>query len=386
MIAPPWLRIPPEGYGGIENVLTGLVDGLMKQGVEVELFTTGDSTIKATKRHWLYKTGQYDQIHKPQYDALPISIAHLQYALNIIKDDGGFDIIHDHNGFIGPLLFYNIRSEFPPVIHTLHGPPFTTPDRLKMGLPDNLLMWKQFKKPDGLHLVPISEALAKTAPPNLKKQMLPAVHNAVIASDFPFSDKKEDYFITLARFHPEKGQHIAVRACVELGAHLKMAGGVNDISNARKLILEIGNPLSEYRADIAFRYFSDNIFPYLEPGSIEHLGEVQGERKLKLIAKAKALLFPIQWDEPFGMAPIEALACGTPVVTMARGALPEIIEHGVNGFLAKNEREFKHYMTRVDEIDPAACRESVEKKFSAETMVERYLERYKTVIEMHKNR
>lgn len=386
MIAPPWLPIPPEGYGGIENVLAGLVPELIKLGVEVELFSTGDSKIKATKKHWLYKTGQYDQIHKPQYDVLPITIAHLQHALNIIKEDGGFDIIHDHNGFIGPLLFYNVHSGFPPVVHTLHGPPFTTPDRLKMGIPDNSLMWKQFKNPNGLHIVPISEALAKTAPANLKKQMMPAVHNAVSASDFPFSDKKENYFITLARFHPEKGQHIAVRACEELGENLKMAGGVNNIASPKKLILELGNPLSEYRADIAFRYFSDNIFPHLEPGSIEHLGEVQGERKLNLIKKAKALLFPIQWDEPFGMAPIEALACGTPVITMARGALPEIIEHGVNGFLAKNGKEFKRYMTRIGEIDPAACRESVENKFSAQTMAERYLEHYKTIIKTHKKR
>lgn len=380
MIAPPWLPIPPKGYGGIENVLAGLVPELMKLGAEVELFATGDSKIKATKRHWIYKTGQYGQIHKPQYDALPISIAHLQYALNIIKEDGAFDVIHDHNGFIGPLLFYNIDSGLPPVIHTLHGPPFSKPDRRSLDIPDNLLMWRQFKKTKGLRLVPISKALAKAAPRNLKAQLLPAVHNAVIVDDFPFSGKKDDYFITLARFHPEKGQHIAVKACVELGLPLKMAGGVNDIMSAKQLILELGNPLSQYRTDIAFRYFSDNIFPYLEPAWIEHLGEVQGNRKLNLIKKAKALLFPIQWEEPFGMAAIEALACGTPVIAMARGALPEIIEHGVNGFLAKNQTEFKHYMTKIGGIDPAACRASVKQRFSAEIMAKKYLKLYESLI------
>lgn len=383
MIAPPWLPIPPDGYGGIENVLVGLVSGLMDLGVEVELFTTGDSTIKATKKHWIYKTGQYDQIHKPQYDAMPISVAHLQFALNVISDDGGFDIIHDHNGFIGPLVFENAHASLPPAIHTLHGPPFTTPDRLTFGLPDNLAMWKQLRPTGRLYLVPISKALAKTAPRNLKRLMLPAVHNAVVADYFPFSDKKDDYFITLARFHPDKGQHIAVQACLELGERLKMAGGVNDIFSARKLTLELANPLSHYRSDVAFRYFSDKIFPFLDNGDIKHLGDVKGERKLTLIKKSKGLLFPIQWDEPFGMAPIEALACGTPVVAMARGALPEIIEHGVNGFLANNEKEFKYYMTKVGEIDPAACRKSVEKKFAASTMAKRYLERYETVIAKH---
>jgi glycosyltransferase involved in cell wall biosynthesis len=149
--------------------------------------------------------------------------------------------------------------------------------------------------------------------------------------------------------------------------------------------MELANPLSTYRGLSDFRYYSDKIFPFLDHGKIDYVGEVSGDRKLKFIGQAKALLFPIQWDEPFGMAPIEALACGTPVIAMARGALPEIIEHGVNGFLAKTEAEFKHYMTRIDEIDPAACRKSVEDKFSASLMAKRYLERYEAAIASSKS-
>jgi glycosyltransferase involved in cell wall biosynthesis len=106
---------------------------------------------------------------------------------------------------------------------------------------------------------------------------------------------------------------------------------------------------------------------------------------MKFISHAKALLFPITWDEPFGMAVIEALACGTPVIAMNRGAMPEIIEHGVNGFLADTEEEFAEYMERVDEIDPAVCRASVERKFSASAMADAYIARYKEVIELKKN-
>ncbi|HUC88302.1 MAG TPA: glycosyltransferase family 4 protein [Candidatus Binatia bacterium] len=380
MIAPPWLAVPPTGYGGIENVLAVLVPELLNLGVEVELFTTGDSTVKATKKHWLYPNGQYDQIHKPQYEAVPISLAHLMFTLNKVEDDGGFDLIHDHLGFLGPAVLAYACRNLPPAIHTLHGPPFTTEDRIDLGIPDNLPMWRQFRQNSQLYFVGISKALCKTAPPNLKKLMLDPVHNAVDASQFPFVKDKDDYFITLARFHPEKGQAIAVKACLELGYKLKMAGGVNDIMDPSNLMLEIGNPLSRYRSLMDFRYFSDEIFPYLLDNKIEHLGEIRGADKLKVISHAKALLFPIQWEEPFGMAPIEALACGTPVVAMARGALPEIIEHGVNGFLAHNVKEFKHYMTRVDEIDPAKCRESVEKNFSAKVMAKNYLDRYKTVI------
>ena len=381
MIAPPWLAVPPTGYGGIENVINALVPELLKLGVEVELFTTGDATVKATKKHWLYPNGQYDQIHKPQYDSMPISLAQLMFALNTIKDDGSFDIIHDHNGFLGPAVLNYACRELPPAIHTLHGPPSTTPDRLELGLPDNLPMWRQFRETGRFFFVGISEALSRSVPPNLKKLMLPAVYNAVDVKHFPFVDKKDDYFITLARFHPDKGQDIAVRACLELGYQLKMAGGVGDITKHAALMLEIGNPLSNYRSLLDFRYFSDQIFPYLLDDKIEYVGEVSGKYKLEFISHAKALLFPIQWDEPFGMAPIEALACGTPVVAMSRGALPEIIEHGVNGFLANNEKEFKHYMTLVDEIDPAKCRESVKRNFSASIMAKNYLERYQTVLQ-----
>jgi glycosyltransferase involved in cell wall biosynthesis len=112
---------------------------------------------------------------------------------------------------------------------------------------------------------------------------------------------------------------------------------------------------------------------------------MSGKQKAKFIAEAKALLFPIEWDEPFGMAVIEALASGTPVVAMNRGAMPEIIDHGVTGFLANNEAEFFEYANRVDEIDPAACRKAVEEKFSADKMAKAYLERYKQVIERASN-
>ncbi len=383
MIAPPWLPIPPEGYGGIENVLDALVPELLSLGVEVELFTVGDSKIRATKNHWIYEHGQYDKIHRPPFDAtIPISLSQLMFALNTIKKDGGFDLIHDHIGYLGPAVLTYACDKLPPAIHTLHGPPFTTEDRLKLGIPDNFPLWRQFHKTNRFFFVPISKALRSPAPANMKKLMLPPVYNGVNVNNFPFVTKKSDYFITLARFHPDKGQHIAVQACLEQGARLKMAGGVGDLMSAKKLILEIGNPLSTYRSLLDFRYFSDKIFPFLQSGQIEHVGEVSGQHKLEFISKARALLFPIEWNEPFGMAAIEALACGTPVVSMARGALPEIITHGVNGYLANTEKEFKFYMRKIDEIDPAACRQSVERKFSGRVMAKNYLARYQKVLAM----
>jgi glycosyltransferase involved in cell wall biosynthesis len=231
-----------------------------------------------------------------------------------------------------------------------------------------------------VHIVPISQALANAAPKELRPRLMPVVHNSVNVNQFPFVADKQDYFITLARFHPEKGQALAVQACLKLGQRLKMLGSVAGIASPKKVLLELANPLSELRGLTDFRYYSDRIFPHLQEGLIEHLGDVSGQAKLDVISNAQALLFPIQWEEPFGMAAIEALACGTPVISMARGALPEIIEHGVNGFLAHNMKEFMQYMRRIDQIDPAACRQSVVRKFSAPVLAKKYLQRYKTVL------
>lgn len=385
MLAPPWLPIPPQGYGGIENVIDALVPELIKLGVEVDLYTAGDTACQATKIFSLYNDAQYKHIHLPQYESLPISIAHLLYAINMIQKDGNYDIIHDHNGFLGPAVFSYSTTDLPPVIHTIHGPPFMSGKRLRNGVPDNALMWEQFKDTKRFYVVGISNALMRYAPKRLKSITLPPVYNAVDLNKFPFEAKKNGHFITLARFNPDKGQSIAIRACLELGYQLKMAGTVSDIRTNKKVMLELANPLSPYRNLLDFRYFSDQIFPHLLEDQIEYVGEVGGQRKLQFIGKAKALLFPIQWEEPFGMSVIESLACGTPVIAMAKGAMNEIIEHGVNGFLAKNYEEFKYYIDKVDEIDPAACRESVRKRFSATTMAQEYLKRYQRVIQLNQS-
>ncbi len=380
MIAPPWLAIPPNGYGGIENVLAALIPALMDLGVEIDLFTVGDTTIKATRKHWLFQEGQYNFIHKPIYDSLPVAIAHMMFAINYIKAKGNFDIVHCHNGFIGPFAWSLIDSAFPPVLHTLHGPPFTTQDRLDIGLPDNLPMWRELGKNTRISIVGISKAIMAHAPKELRPHILEPVHNGIDVSQFSYSDKKQNYFATLARFHPDKGQHIAIKLCLEGRYRLKMAGLVGDMTRFKQVLLELANPASHYRNIVDFRYFSDRIFPHLSSGQIEYLGDLAGNRKQRFLSHAKALLFPIQWDEPFGMAPLEALACGTPVIAMNRGAMPEIIEHGVNGFLANNEHEMLDYMKRVNEIDPAACRQSAEEKFSARHMAEEYIKRYRQIL------
>ena len=387
MIAPPWLALPIKGYGGIELVIESLVYGLKQQGVEVELFGNGAHKMRGIKTHSLYKTEQFINIHRPYYEVLPLLQAHLEFALNKIREDGRFDIIHDHNPLIGPSFFALATSDkkIPPTLHTLHGPPFSSKETLDLGIPDNRPQLEQLRDMHRMYMVAISDAMAKTAPAAVKDHMLPAVHNAIRLDQFPFEQNKRDYYITLARFTPDKGQHIAVKYAIKFNKRLRMAGTVAGIGSNRRLLLELANPISSYRTNQEFRYYSDKILPsILLHRKISYSGNLSGTRKMQFISRAKALLFPIDWDEPFGMAVIEALACGTPVVAMNRGAMPEIIEHGVNGFLATTEKEFAEYMLRVNEIDPQLCRESVERKFSAETMAINYIERYKEVLRRSK--
>ena len=389
MIAPPWLALPIKGYGGIELVIQGIVDGLVERGVDVTLFANGAHKIRGVKTHSLYKTEQFENIHRPYYEVMPVLQSHMQFAFNKILEDGKFDIIHDHNPLVGPVLLSMATKlkGMPPALHTFHGPPFSSKESIASGVPDNRKPLEQMTDMGKMYMTCISEAMAKTVPSNIKPHILPAVHNAIEVDQFPLVKEKKNYFITLARFTPDKAQHVAIKLCLRMKARLRMAGTVSGISSNRKLLFELSNPLSPYRTSTEFKYYRNKIQPkVLRSRLISYSGNLSGEKKMKFLSEAKALLFPIDWEEPFGMAVIEALACGTPVVAMKRGAMPEIIEHGKTGFLAKNEEEFYEYMQRVDEIDPEDCRRSVEEKFSASAMAEQYLDRYKEVIKLAKKK
>jgi glycosyltransferase involved in cell wall biosynthesis len=379
MIAPPWLALPIKGYGGIELVVQSIVSELRKQDIEVVLYANGARKMRGVPTRSLYKKETLEMIDLPYYDApLQIMQAHLHFALQDIEKDGKFDIVHDHNPYVGP-SFFSLASRIkniPPVLHTFHGPPFAT----EIGPADNRLQLEHMNL-GRLFMVCISDAMAAEAPSQITKHLLPAVHNAIDVSEFPFVEQKKEYYITLGRFTRDKGQHLAVKFAMKNKKRLRMAGTVAGMGSTRRVFLELSNPLSPYRKNEEFRYFSDEIWKsVLQYPRITYVGNLSGRVKKTFLANAKALLFPIQWEEPFGMAVIEALACGTPVVAMNRGAMPEIIQHGVNGFLANNEKEFEEYALRVNEIDPAACRKSVEEHFSSRAMADEYIARYHEVL------
>jgi len=379
IIAPPWLSLYPGCYYGIEIVVQNLASTLYRMGHHVELFTVGGSKTRVDKIYWYHKEDQYKHIHRPYYETSSIILAHIQYALNIIRNKGYFDIVHDHNSYLGPAVMAN-AYDLPPVLHTLHEP-FTNKIALEKGLPNNKEMFEQFKYIKNLYFNGVSKAQIRPAPKAIKNRIKGVVYNGINLDDYKYSAEKDDYYIFVGSMTQEKGVDVAARICFELGLKLKMAGTIGgDIKSPSALRKQLLKKVRRAREDQFFAFFKQQVQSYLRARQIQYIGSVSGEAKKELYSKAKAFLNPIDRDEPFGMAVVDALASGTPVVTYRRGAMPEIIRHGFNGFLANNYREFKQYVKRSGEIDPENCRKSVEKRFSAEVMADSYINLYRRII------
>ena len=226
----------------------------------------------------------------------------------------------------------------------------------------------------------VSNAQLATAPANLRSQSLGAVHLGVDLAAHRFrADKGEDYLV-LGRVTPFKGQDVAARICKELGLPLVLAGPVAGVASPGELSAALEDPASPLHGYGDVRHYLDAVRPFEDGERIRWVGTVGGADKDELVGRARAVLMPISWEEPGATAALEALACGTPVVATRRGALPEIIEHGRNGFLADDESQFAQLLPRAGEIDPADCRRSVAERFSAGVMAEGYLRLYREVL------
>ena len=343
--------------------MAALIDELAANGVDITLYSVRASRTPASKHKWFFEDEQYSHLQQPLYTNAPIALAQPLGALLDIREAGDFDIIHDHNRFFGPALMALAGDDMPPLLHTMHENPV-------LSLLGRL---------DRVWFSSISHALLRGVPAEVRAKTVGVVHNAVDLRQLRFEPLKGDYFCTLGRFSKAKGQATAARLCHRIGAKLRMAGGIAGINKLEQLKKAVCDPDTQ-PINPDFAYFSKQVLPMLDKPDIEYVGEVAGRQKSKFLGEAKALLFPIDWEEPFGMAVIEALACGTPVVAMKRGAMPEIIEHGINGWLAENEDEFLHYMQRVDEINPRACRRSVERRFTPRIMAQGYLKHYQQVL------
>lgn len=380
--AGPWLPVPPSGYGGVETMLMYLIGELRGRGHRVILGTVGQSDIKVDQQESVFWEGQHPQIDAPYSDAVWVAHQHMHKMLSVIRETESIDVVHDLLEIVGPTLLAELGPGAPPVLHTLQW---------------NLRVHQEFYRDfDGRGRVffnGISEPQMEAAVGNLRDRHLEVVHNGVDVNDFSFREDKDEYVITLARFARDKGQDVAARVCERLRLPLLMAGTVGGIASPGRLQSELSRRDSPFHDYKDVKYYCRSVRPYerrylVRPWRgkdrrIAWIGSVGGQDKRDLVAGAKALLMPIRWEEPFGMAVIEALASGTPVVAMRRGAMPLVIEHGYNGFLADDEQEFQECLQRVraGEIKPENCRRSVEERFSATRMAERYVRLYEQVIE-----
>jgi glycosyltransferase involved in cell wall biosynthesis len=369
MNAGPWLPVPPGGYGGIENIVGWLVPELRRRhDVRVILATVDQSTLPVDEKLALFDEGMFHCLAAPYRDSVGVAHAHMQHVIANLPGRG-VDLIHDHLEVVGPSMLSVLGDACPPTLQTLH-----------WDLSKHPKFYSTFKGKGRIFFNAVSNAHQGTAPENLRDQIIKAVNLAVDVDAYRLEPEKDDYYLTLFRFTQVKGIDIAARICKELGVRLRMAGPVAGIPDRERLDQELADPDSPYHSRLDVQYYLGSVQPYEDGDRIVWVGTVDGPEKQRLLGRAKALLAPIQWEEPGGTAMLEALACGTPVIGMRRGALTDIIEHGKNGFLCDDEAEFASYLPRAHEIDPNACRRSAEARFSVPTMADAYVELYHEVL------
>lgn len=335
-VAPLVERVPPPAYGGTEAVVSLLTDELVRRGHEVVLRASGDSITLAELRS-VYPRALRTQ--KGIGSVVPYELAHVSDAL---RDAPEFDIIHNHTGEM-LMSFANLVDT--PMLTTTHG----------NLTPDSRFIWGRYK---GFYNT-ISHSQARYIAGFPNAQFVGVVHNAIDVKSFPFQAQKDDYLLDLARVSPEKGTHIAIEVARRAGMPLIVAGKVDGVD---------------------VEYFRDVVEPLIDGRQIRFLGEADGSTKRALYARARALLAPITWEEPFGLVMPEALACGTPVIAFARGAAPEIIVDGETGFLVDTIDEMVEAIGRLDEIDPRRCREHIEQHFDVPVMTDAYLAVYGRIV------
>jgi glycosyltransferase involved in cell wall biosynthesis len=343
LVAPPWFPVPPEGYGGIERVVYLLGRGLKQLGHDVTVFgrrgrVSRLKTVDLVKGDWSHRLLGPDHM-----------VLWLDYMTRVYRmlRQGNYDLIHEHNEAIG-ITVASLVCRSAPTLVTLHGEISPAFAQLLKGTDCSV------------GLVAISDAQKRTTNGLRWAGM---VHNAVETDDIegPFPTSRKEYLIQLARLNPEKGQHLAIQAARRLKLPLILAGKLDTNSASRK-------------------YFRDRIEPHLGNG-VRWIRDLRGRNKWRLLAGAKAMLFPIQWEEPFGLAMAEAMVVGTPVIAFPRGAAPELVEDGLTGFIVRNVSEMVSAFKRVDEIDPELCANRSRERFSPSVMARGYEQLYMKALE-----
>jgi glycosyltransferase involved in cell wall biosynthesis len=333
MVSPLEMRVPPLAYGGTELVVSLLTEELVRRGHRVTLFASGDSLTRARLvpgcERFLRGTGR---------DAGILTMLNVTACLERASE---FDIIHNHTCFEGLSTAGLVRT---PMLTTLHG-----------GLAgDWLLLFQRY----GGWYNTISRS-AKSLLPE-KERFAGVIYNGIDHESYCFNaGKREDHLLFLSRISPEKGPHLAIALARRLKRRLVVAGNVHPVDET---------------------YFRTRVAPYVDGELVEYVGEADQLQKRHLLANASCLVAPITWPEPFGLFMVEAMASGTPVVALSRGSAPELIEHGVTGFVVDDLDGMADAVTRLGEIDPWDCRLHVAERFSVQRMTEAYVAAYEMIL------
>jgi len=331
MLAPISWRTPPRHYGPWELVTSLLTEALVAKGVDVTLFATADSETAGTLAA-VVPTGYSED---PSLDAKVMEMLHVGH---VFERAGEFELIHNQADFV-PLAFSRLVGV--PQVTTIHG--FSS-ERI-------VPVFKRYE--DRVHYVAISDA---DRHPDLRYAA--TIHHGIPIGDFPYEADGSEDLLFFGRIHPDKGAADAIRVAQATGRRLTLCGIVQDEA-----------------------YYAREVAPHLDGEQIVYVGPVGGEARTRALGQARTLLHLIHFDEPFGLSVVEAMACGTPVIAYNRGSMPELIEHGVTGFLVDSFDEAVAAVDRVGELDRAACRRAVEERFSVERMAEHYLELYERILD-----
>lgn len=354
-IAPPWIPVPPRNYGGTEAIIAYLVEEQVARGHDVTLFAPGDAKTRAKHIAFIPKSLTEEGV---PWSAHLKAFYHLYEALRLVRESD-FDIVHTHLSSAADMYMFPLMTSIKqPLVTTLHSCfPF---DRADNWVGDADQFYMKWMEP--VPVVAISHNARSHMPHGLN--CAGVVHLGIPIEDFcPNGKPRKDFFVWLGRFVPEKGPHLAIKAAKRANVPLVLAGTVTEhLCQSRE-------------------YFHQIIKPQIDGEQVKYLGPVNLEQKINLLSCAQGLLNPLQWEEPFGMVMIEAMALGCPVITFPCGAAPEVIEHGKSGFLASNLDEMVMYMAHIHEIDREATRRHVQQNFSVQSMSEKYMDIYKQVIE-----
>ena len=341
LVAPPWIAVPPAGYGGIEWVVHLLAEELVATGHDVTLYATGDSVTTAELVSFLPHAAP-EHMHNSGIDAEHVGQAFKDIAARAAAG-AGHDVVHDHTAWLGTAFAHTLPM---PVVFTHHNP--LTADRRRI--------YGAFF--DDVEHVCLSLHQRSTWP---RLAQSPVVPNAIAARVDDASAVKGEFLLSVSRIHPDKGNHLAIEAAKRTGRDVVLIGKIDPGEGEE--------------------YFAAEVAPHLSGSSVQYLGEVSDGIKRDLMLRARATLFPIRWDEPFGLVMAESMAAGTPCIAFSRGAAPEVIVDGVTGFLVADIDGMVAAIDRVGEISAAACRQHVETHFSPAVMTGRYLTVYQSLLD-----